>query len=152
MQRPALNDPSRLLAWAYLQGFTDSEIEQYRTYARGGPVPKREQSRELAQRRRISDTDRADVLAPGTLCAYCEIREADTVDHAIPVARGGTSDRSNLAPACWPCNYLKSAGVADDEFREKMRELARLWESMLDSMSPDSPLARRLAALMSHRQ
>src|SRR5690606_31185675 len=40
-------------------------------------------------------------------CVYCG-GEADTVDHMLPVSRGGTRDRDNLAPACWACNQEKA--------------------------------------------
>jgi 5-methylcytosine-specific restriction endonuclease McrA len=31
-----------------------------------------------------------------------------TVDHVIPVSKGGTDDMSNLRPAHWICNIIKS--------------------------------------------
>lgn len=39
-------------------------------------------------------------------CAYCG-GPGGTVDHVVPIARGGTSVRGNLAPACRPCNSSK---------------------------------------------
>lgn len=55
----------------------------------------------------------AGVVGP---CFYCGDELADTVDHMVPVAGGGTDDRSNLVSACWPCNELK--GTIDlDHFR-----------------------------------
>ncbi len=44
------------------------------------------------------------------LCAYCgktfPPREL-TLDHIVPVARGGTSSKGNVAPACKACNNEK---------------------------------------------
>jgi 5-methylcytosine-specific restriction endonuclease McrA len=40
------------------------------------------------------------------LCRYCG-GEANTVDHVLPKARGGTDDPSNLVAACARCNYSK---------------------------------------------
>lgn len=40
------------------------------------------------------------------LCAYCG-GLAKTVDHVIPIDRGGTNDKSNLVAACNKCNSLK---------------------------------------------
>jgi len=40
-------------------------------------------------------------------CAYCGGPFPTEVDHVLPVARGGTSERSNLAAACLPCNREK---------------------------------------------
>ncbi|MEG2415000.1 MAG: HNH endonuclease [Kiritimatiellia bacterium] len=31
------------------------------------------------------------------------------MDHLIPVARGGHSDKGNVVPACFACNQEKSA-------------------------------------------
>ena len=65
------------------------------------------------------------------LCAYCGQRfapKALTMDHIVPVARGGRSTRGNVVPACKPCNNEKKlltpaerlliaqrVGAADDE-------------------------------------
>ena len=54
---------------------------------------------------------RAEVLARDRRCYYCG-GAATEVDHVIPVAKGGTDDRSNLVPACGPCNRAKGAQIA----------------------------------------
>lgn len=44
------------------------------------------------------------------LCAYCAQRfdpGALTMDHIVPVARGGRSAKGNVAPCCKPCNNAK---------------------------------------------
>jgi 5-methylcytosine-specific restriction endonuclease McrA len=48
-------------------------------------------------------------LAKGT-CYYCGARKAPaqlTMDHLVPVARGGKSNRSNVVTACKTCNTRK---------------------------------------------
>ncbi len=42
----------------------------------------------------------------GRTCAYCP-RAADTIDHAVPLVRGGTNYEGNLVPACRKCNSSK---------------------------------------------
>lgn len=44
------------------------------------------------------------------LCAYCGQRfpaKELTMDHVVPVARGGRSAKGNVVPACKPCNSKK---------------------------------------------
>ncbi len=44
------------------------------------------------------------------LCAYCGNKFAAkelTMDHVVPVARGGRSTRGNVVPACKACNNEK---------------------------------------------
>lgn len=40
-------------------------------------------------------------------CLYCPIQPAGTVDHLIPVSRGGNHSIGNLVPACRSCNSRK---------------------------------------------
>ena len=64
------------------------------------------------------------------LCTYCGTEltlESLTVDHIIPIFRGGENDLDNLVPACWDCNTLK-ASMTLEEFNtinESRRESAR---------------------------
>jgi 5-methylcytosine-specific restriction endonuclease McrA len=44
--------------------------------------------------------------ATNTPCAYCS-NVATTVDHVIPLSRGGTNFEGNLVPACRRCNSSK---------------------------------------------
>lgn len=63
-------------------------------------------------RQYIVESVRRDVLA-SRVCTYCGDR-ATSVDHDIPVCRGGTNARSNLLPACWPCNLRKGTRTGDE--------------------------------------
>jgi hypothetical protein len=50
----------------------------------------------------------------GFACSYCGARPPGvvlTIDHVVPVSKGGTNDESNLVAACWECNAGKSARV-----------------------------------------
>ena len=42
---------------------------------------------------------RASILRASDICHICGKPGADAIDHVIPLARGGTSDPSNLRPA-----------------------------------------------------
>jgi 5-methylcytosine-specific restriction endonuclease McrA len=42
-------------------------------------------------------------------CAYCKKKKKLTVDHIVPLAKGGSNWPSNLQMTCRPCNSRKSA-------------------------------------------
>lgn len=48
----------------------------------------------------------------GNCCAYCG-GPYEQVDHAIPLARGGTNWPANHRPACTLCNRKKSATISE---------------------------------------
>lgn len=45
-------------------------------------------------------------------CAYCDAPEPTTLDHVVPLARGGRHSIGNLVWACAPCNKSKGARLA----------------------------------------
>ena len=45
-------------------------------------------------------------MAVGMQCAYCG-ELASTIDHVMPLVRGGTNREGNLVPACRSCNSAK---------------------------------------------
>lgn len=42
------------------------------------------------------------------VCAYCREPCVPTIDHVVPLARGGRDEPSNVVPACKPCNSSKN--------------------------------------------
>ncbi len=42
-------------------------------------------------------------------CAYCRDGKGDTLDHILPLSKGGTNDKENLVMACRSCNSSKGA-------------------------------------------
>jgi 5-methylcytosine-specific restriction endonuclease McrA len=49
----------------------------------------------------------------GNKCLCCDKTKPLTVDHVIPVSKGGTSYISNIQPLCGPCNSTKHDNVVD---------------------------------------
>lgn len=47
-------------------------------------------------------------------CAYCGSTEQITIDHIVPLSRGGRHEVENLAPACLPCNCSKGARLLSE--------------------------------------
>lgn len=75
------------------------------------------------RRRHISKARRQAIIEQyGGLCAYCGY-EADTVDHIIPFAYGGSDDDENLVASCAICNCIASDKIFDtfDAKREHIR-------------------------------
>ncbi len=74
----------------------------------------REKARELKASRWWQEK-----IASGT-CGHCGKnvgKKALTMDHIIPLARGGESIKNNVMPACLPCNQSKQAkNPLDDLF------------------------------------
>ncbi len=59
------------------------------------------------------------------ICYYCRRRvgaRALTMDHLVPLGRGGRSIRGNLVPACKACNSRKQASLPI-EWDEYLRSL-----------------------------
>lgn len=58
------------------------------------------------------------LLGPsGGPCAYCGAMGEMTVDHVVPLTRGGGNDPENLAHACASCNASKGDRTPDEWVR-----------------------------------
>lgn len=60
------------------------------------------------------------------LCYYCGKKvpfQDITMDHLVPLARGGRSTKANLVPSCKACNNLKKSmlPLEWEEYLEKTR-------------------------------
>jgi len=77
--------------------------------------------REKARELRKTDWWRA-LVSKGE-CHYChrQVGAANlTLDHVIPVARGGKSVRSNCVPCCKDCNSKKKAYTPAEQILESL--------------------------------
>lgn len=54
---------------------------------------------------------KAILIAQRYRCIYCgaDLREKRHLDHIVPLARGGSNDKTNLQYLCGPCNLRKAA-------------------------------------------
>ncbi|HEY2416429.1 MAG TPA: HNH endonuclease [Steroidobacteraceae bacterium] len=41
-------------------------------------------------------------------CYYCQEKTKLTLDHVIPLSKGGQHTKTNVVPACQPCNSKKN--------------------------------------------
>ena len=78
----------------------------------------------------------------GNLCMYCGVallrlnRSQRTIDHKMPVERGGPDEEHNMQALCSRCNSRKGIQT-DQEFRERYSELLR-------GTQPRKPPAQRI--------
>ncbi len=49
----------------------------------------------------------------GSICLLCRRKVKLTVDHIVPISRGGTNDIDNLQPMCRSCNASKGNKIID---------------------------------------
>jgi 5-methylcytosine-specific restriction endonuclease McrA len=59
------------------------------------------------------------------ICHYCEkkfLRAQLTMDHVVPLARGGTSTPGNIVPACADCNRNKKLHTPVDQILMQIGE------------------------------
>lgn len=48
-------------------------------------------------------------LLKDAVCAQCGTTESLTIDHIVPLSKGGTHRIENLQVLCYPCNQAKGA-------------------------------------------
>ena len=63
-------------------------------------------------------------------CEYCGVKLNEynsTIDHKIPLSKGGTNEVSNLAAACTKCNMLKANKILDSIANPIVKQAAETW-------------------------
>jgi len=66
----------------------------------------------------------------GWKCEYCGVdlnESIATIDHKIPLRKGGTIDRSNLVAACRQCNMTKADRIIDSLSNPIAKQAAEAW-------------------------
>ena len=89
-------------------------------------IPKQQIRRERQKARELRRTQWWRNRLAGGLCHYCGQKVAPaelTLDHIVPLVRGGRSTRGNCVPACKTCNTLKQDLVPVE------------WQNYLDRMA-----------------
>ena len=79
--------------------------------------------REREKARALRNTDWWRAQLQRGVCHYCGKNvgaENLTMDHVIPVARGGRSVKSNCVPCCKPCNNAKKTTTPAEMILEKL--------------------------------
>lgn len=83
------------------------------------------QKREKAKARKLRQSQWWRQQVGQGICYHCKERfkpEVLTMDHAIPVARGGKSNKKNCVPSCKNCNSKKGYKMSVELTMESMSE------------------------------
>ncbi len=99
------------------------------------PVPQEEQKKEKNKARELRKTLWwRQQLGKGE-CYYCRQKfksEELTMDHVIPIARGGKSNKKNCVPCCKDCNNKKGYKTQAELTLDKMKETSEISDSNRD--------------------
>jgi 5-methylcytosine-specific restriction endonuclease McrA len=91
------------------------------------PVDPDELRRQRAKARELRDSPWWKRRLADGVCHYCRRLmgpKALTMDHIVPLGRGGASGRGNVVPACKDCNTRKKS-LLPVEWTEYLDRLAR---------------------------
>ncbi|MFC8065537.1 HNH endonuclease [Streptomyces sp. NPDC057293] len=114
-RRPAYRERRRELDRSRYAGMTEEQRrkrwndwyeanrEHWNHYRRARNVIRRSQG---ADWQNFADSLEYVLIIANDPCVYCGA-PAKSVDHVVPVARGGSGEWTNLAPACLSCNSSK---------------------------------------------
>ena len=89
--------------------------------------PKRIKS-EREKARKLKKSQWWQTLLNQGVCHYCHktpeelTPEKLTMDHVVPIARGGSSTRGNIVPACVSCNQSKKLDTPVDQILNDWRK------------------------------
>jgi len=64
-------------------------------------------------------------------CVYCGSKEKLTIDHVIPLAKGGTHELKNLLPCCRSCNSSKNCSPVQSWYQSKPFFSEQRWEAIV---------------------
>jgi 5-methylcytosine-specific restriction protein A len=93
-------------------------------------VTEEELRREKEKARSLRRTHWWDRKVQKGVCHYCHSdvgRERLTMDHVVPLSRGGRSKKGNIVPACKECNNKKKSMVPLE------------WEEYIETLAESDP-------------
>ena len=77
------------------------------------------------------------------ICYHCKQRFAPqelTMDHLIPIARGGVSNKNNCVPACKACNTERKYYLPEELALRKLYSSVQMSEQMMEEAAVDEML------------
>lgn len=123
--REAISEWKRSYNFEYRQRDLEKAKARCAAWAAANPDKVRELGRKKNSRRRAllassnspgvsTEQWRSICETHGFRCAYCGVEDKLTVDHVIPISRGGPDAPENVVPACKSCNSSKGAKTLDE--------------------------------------
>lgn len=91
-------------------------------------VTEEQVKREKEKARNLRRTHWWDKKTQSGICHYCRRRvgrDQLTMDHIVPLSRGGKSKKGNIVPACKNCNSKKKS-LLPVEWEEYVKSLAKI--------------------------
>ncbi len=64
-------------------------------------------------------------------CAYCGSKDKLTLDHFIPITKGGSNVQGNLLPACQSCNCSKNSKDVIEWYKKQTFFTQKRWKQIL---------------------
>lgn len=103
---------------AYCEKNRDAIRATYRAWAQANRERANLNSRLKKQRRRaagvLTAPEWAEILERhGNVCLACGSDGPLTIDHVVPISKGGTNTADNVQPLCGPCNVRKATKTID---------------------------------------
>lgn len=97
---------------AYVEGTAEGvrDVTPERAVQMAMEMPKGDK----VERRKSYKKDKLALLQKDPHCAWCGCEltaETATVDHVVPLSRGGLNNRNNMVLACQPCNAKRGNSV-----------------------------------------
>ena len=107
----------------YHEVHRDERAKYNRQWCKANPDKRRENERCRRARKNgtiVGEIDEAAIYARDKVCIYCSAAEDLTLDHLIPLARGGPHSQDNLAVACRKCNSRKGTKTYEEFVKEEL--------------------------------
>lgn len=119
-------------------------LKRYYTTKKGKACAREFVKRRRARRRNVHSTHfteqerQSQLMMFGGECSYCG-NAAETLDHFLPLSKGGAHTLGNLIPACNPCNRSKSNKFPDEWYPAQSFYSAKRWRQILKALGKDNP-------------
>lgn len=120
------HDPDKAARRVYMRNYVQANRDRKNALSRAWAIKNRDYRRYIDQVRRaagsLTFTEWKELIDSSQgQCSVCGSTEQPQVDHIVPVARGGKTERANLQVLCKFCNVSK--GAKDFKTWLKQREL-----------------------------